>query len=102
MKRPWLATAGPRGFAFTVVRNKSRIPGGAVERTSYVVCPYRNVPAAYRHFFPGEKPGLAELLMQLREKARGVESRAFSVAERKLRRAGRQRSHFNGERLAWI
>jgi hypothetical protein len=77
-----------------------------VERTSYVVCPDRNVPAAYRHFFPPDNPGLADLLLRLaddlREKARGVEARAFSVATRKLRRAGRQRSHYSGAQPAWI
>ena len=77
-----------------------------MERTSYVVCPDRNVAAAYRHFFPADKPGLADLIVRLgddlREKARGVEARALGVAMRKLRRAGRQRSHYNGERLAWI
>ena len=77
-----------------------------MERTSYVVCPDRNVHAAYRHFFPPENPGLADLLLRLtddlREKARGVEARALGVAKRKLRRAGRQRIHFTCERLAWI
>ena len=52
-----------------------------MERTSWVVCPHRNVPAAYRHFFPAERAGVGALLAHLGdsacEKARAVKARAL-------------------------
>jgi hypothetical protein len=40
-----------------------------MERTSWVVCPHRNVPAAYRHFFPAERAGVGALLANLGARA---------------------------------